>query len=291
MSQGRKLRVAAASPRVDRTLPEKENLPIAIRHMEEAADQGADIVCFPEGFPGPYFGPADFVSLAPLREAARRLSICVLAGMVEEYPEHENTYYLCQHLISSDGAVVGTYRRVLPNPHYMNEYLFRGKIIAPGSELEPYDALNTRIGVLVCSELWSPELPLILSLKGAEIIFAPIGGAIYELQENWEHIVRARAAENNAFVVVCQNAWGMEEVLTMIAGPDQLIAESRKPGVLVADVDLDRVTWLRENTQKMVLPKPYRAIPGMLRHRRPELYEKIVAPQDDRYDFWFFRNP
>jgi hypothetical protein len=90
-------------------------------------------------------------------------------------------------------------------------------------------------------------------------------------------------------VVVCQNAWGMEPVLTMIAGPDEPVASSYSPGVLVADIDLDRVTWLRENTQKMVLPKPYKAIPGMLRHRRPELYAPICQPQEDSYDFWFYK--
>jgi predicted amidohydrolase len=246
------------------------------------------MICFPEGFPGPYFGPPDFVSLDRMQEAARESRIAVLAGMVEAYEGRENTFYLCERVIGPDGTLIGTYRRVLPNPHYMNDYLFRGKAIAPGDEIEPFQIGEATIGVLVCSELWSPELPLILALKGAEIIFAPIGGAIYELQENWEHIVRARAAENNAFVVVCQNAWGMEDVLTIIAGPDDVVAESRKPGVLVADVDLDRASWLRENTQKMVLPKPYKAIPGMLRHRRPELYKTIAEPQAETYDFWFF---
>ncbi len=284
------IRIAAASPKVDRTRPEKENVQTALKHIREAAGKGADIICFPEGFPGPYFGPYEYSSLETLQEEARKSKISIIAGMVEPYQSDKDIFYLCERIIGQDGNLLGTYRRVLPNPKDMNEFLFPGKIIAPGDEMEVFPTKKAKIGVVVCSELWSPELPLILALKGAEIIFAPIGGAIYELQENWEHIIRARAAENNVFVVVCQNAWGMEDVLTIVAGPDEVIAQSYRSGVLIADVDLDRVEWLRENTQKMRLPKPYKAIPGILRHRRPELYSKICESQADAYNFWFFKN-
>jgi hypothetical protein len=85
--------------------------------------------------------------------------------------------------------------------------------------------------------------------------------------------------------------WGMEDSMGMIVGPDGVLAESRESGVLVADLDLDRLEVLRAQTQELKLPKPYRSIPGMLRHRRPDLYAEITAPRDDLYDFWYFKRP
>jgi hypothetical protein len=38
------------------------------------------------------------------------------------------------------------------------------------------------------------------------------------------------------------------------------------------------------------MPKPYRSIPGMLKHRRPDLYASITAPREDLYDFWYFEH-
>jgi predicted amidohydrolase len=142
--------------------------------------------------------------------------------------------------------------------------------------------------MLICSEAWSPELPLIMALKGADVLFAPIGGAVYELYDHWKCILSARAFENTMYVVTCQNMWGMEDSMGMIVGPDGVLAESRDPGVLVADLDLDRLTELRTRTQELKLPKPYRSIPGMLRHRRPDLYDEITKEREGLYDFWYY---
>lgn len=284
------VRVAAVSARSIRGEAESGNVARALDYIDQAADAGANFVCFPEGYPGPYNGPATYDSVEALSAKARERAVYVIAGMVElsdRYPGE--VYHLCLKLISPTGEVAGTYRRVLPNPKEMNHFLMGGKIIAPGDELPVFDTEFGRVGLLICSEIWSPELPLALALKGADIIFAPIGGAVYELAENWKHVLRARACENTLYVVTCQNIWGMEEGMGLITGPDGAVAESTEPGVLTGDVDIERLGWLRSQTQELILPKPYRSIPGMLRHRRPDLYGEITAPRDDLYDFWYFQ--
>lgn len=282
--------VAGVSARSTRGQAEEENLARALAYIDEAADAGAKFVCFPEGYPGPYNGPAVYSPVEPLGKKALERGVYVIAGMVElseRYPG--DVYHLCLKLIAPSGNVVGTYRRVLPNPKEMNSFLMGGKIIAPGDELPIFETEFGKVGLLICSEIWSPELPLIMALKGADIIFAPIGGAVYELTQNWKHVLRARACENTLYVVTCQNIWGMEDSIGLITGPDGALAESPAPGVLTADLDIGRLEWLRSQTQDLQLPKPYRSIPGMLRHRRPSLYDEIVAPRDDLYDFWYFR--
>jgi hypothetical protein len=119
--------------------------------------------------------------------------------------------------------------------------------------------------------------------------FAPIGGALYELMPTWRILVQARAIENLVYVVVSQNLWGKEEGLAVIAGPEGVLTEGSGPGVVVAELDLDRLSWLREREQQMVIPKPYRAIPGILKERRPSLYAELVDSKAPARDFYYFR--
>jgi len=285
------VRVAAVSPQSIRGEAEEANVQRAVDYVAEAADAGARIVVFPEGYPGPYNGPVTYSAVEPLAEAAQRHQTYVIAGMVERAEDYaDEIYRLAMKLIGPTGEVLGTHHRVLPNPKEMNTFLMGGKIIAPGDRLDVLGTDLGQVGMLVCSEAWSPELPLILALKGADILFAPIGGAVYELYDNWKCVLKTRAFENTVYVVTCQNMWGMEESMAMIVGPDGVLAESRDPGVLLADLDLDRLQWLRSKTQDLKLPKPYRSIPGLLRHRRPDLYGQIAAPREDLYDFWYFEH-
>jgi predicted amidohydrolase len=286
--QPRVKRIAAVSPRSLRGESEQAHVSRAVGYVEEAAKSGAQIVCFPEGYPGPYSGPASYSSAEALAGAARRHRVHVIAGMVELAPEGEGVYRLAMKLIDPRGEIRHTHHRVLPNPRNMNDFLMGGKVIAPGNSLEVCETEIGSIGMLICSEAWSPELPLIMALKGADILFAPIGGAVYELYDHWKCVLKTRAFENTMYVVTCQNMWGMEESMGMIIGPDGVVAESTKPGVLLGDVDLGRLETLRGQTEELTFPKPYRSIPGMLRHRRPELYHPITEERDDLYDFWYF---
>jgi hypothetical protein len=63
----------------------------------------------------------------------------------------------------------------------------------------------------------------------------------------------------------------------LIAAPEGILAQSADEGILLADLDLDRLEYLRSEEERIVFPKPYQAIPGVLRWRRPELYGALVA--------------
>src|SRR5919205_2997248 len=128
------VKVAAVSPRCYRGTSERDNVARALAAIDEAADQGAQIVCFPEGYPGPYNGPDSYSSVEPLSTKARERGVHVIAGMVErsEGQGPQAIHYLALKLIGPRGDLIGTYRRVLPNPKEMNEFLMGGKIIAPG---------------------------------------------------------------------------------------------------------------------------------------------------------------
>ena len=275
----RKVTVAAAQPRTFRGKDEPANLEAAVRAIGEAAAAGAQILCFPEGYPGPYSGPLDFQPLPDLCRAARRHQVYVVSGGLE--PATPDAFFNTLYLLGPDGDVLATYRRCQPAPEAVDRVLF-GRRVEPGGVPQAVEAPLGRLGLLVCSEIFSPELSRLLALEGADIVFAPVGGMIYELFDAWKVMIQARAIENHFYVVVCQNLYGMEDGLGTIAGPEGILAERRDAGLLVAELDLQRLEWLRTHEETLDLPKPYKTIPGLLAWRRPEVYGALAEGSHPR---------
>jgi len=70
-------------------------------------------------------------------------------------------------------------------------------------------------------------------------------------------------------------AYVAEHGLAMICSPEEILIESLKPGIFIADCDFERIRWLREQRDLYGPPMPWRAKPGVLRDwRRPEVYRK-----------------
>ncbi len=281
--------VAAVQPNTIRGEQEVENVSHALAAIEEAAGGGAQLVLFPEGYPGPYHGPADYSPFEQLSEQAKRFKIYVIGSWVEPAPDvGEGVFRLALKLIGPDGGLIGTYHRTQPNTPEVTDGLLPGKFVAPGDELTVFETPIGKIGTIICGELWWPEMSRVLALKGADIIVAPIGGVLYEIREAWRNIVWARASENMCYVMVTQNLFGMEQGLAVIAAPEEVLAESDQPGIIYATLDLDRLKWLRETEETLELPKTYRSVPGMFKDRRPELYKEIIEPNPVARDYYYF---
>jgi predicted amidohydrolase len=286
------IRVASVQPRAYRRQDEQRNVELAMRYLDEAAAAGARIVSFPEGFPGPYYDDLEWSAFESIAEKAREHRIHVIYGTVDPVPdETPGAYCVALRFIGPDGKLVDTYHRLQPTPDEVNRVLTGEKAIAPGQRVVVHDVEGVRIGMLICSEIFCPELVRLVALEGAEIIFAPIGALIYELRETWRCILWARAIENLCYVVTCQNLYGMEDGLGLIAGPEAILVEKREPGLVIADCDIDRIRWLRSQHESLELPKPYKVVPGLLGYRRPELYRKLVDENIEHYDFYHYRKP
>ena len=114
-------------------------------------------------------------------------------------------------------------------------------------------------------------------LQGVDIIAYPAGGAINELLPGWRTLIYARAIENLVFTVACQNLYGEEEGVATVASPEGVLAQAKGEGLIVADLDFDRLAFLRAEDEKIEFPKRYATISGVQRWRRPELYTELVA--------------
>ncbi len=272
------VRVAAVQPLTHREEREPENLPAALDYIRRAAEGGAGIVCFPEGYPGPYSGPMDFDPTEDLASAAKAHGVYVIAGRLEE--AGRDAFYNLLDLYSPAGERVYRYRRCQSAGDGVDLPLF-GRHVQEGDELKVLETPFGNVGLQVCSEVFSPEMSRVLALNGADIIFYPAGGMIYELSESWRVLVRARAIENYVYTVMCQNLYGMERGIAAIAGPEGLLAELDAPGIVFADLDIDRLKYLRETKEDLVMPKPYRTSPGLMDSwRKPELYGRIVERKE-----------
>jgi predicted amidohydrolase len=235
-----------------------------------------------------------------VRESARRRRIWVSAGRLEP-GALPDTFHITHKLVDDDGNVRATYRRVQPNHPIFNAYLMGGRHhVLPGDELMTVDAPFGRIGLLICSELFVPELSRILMLRGADIIVAP-GGGVHSptrtrLQDTWRAVARARAAENIVYVVMDQNLFSGSGGRTCIASPERMLATVDGPGIAGADLDLERLRVLRSHfyDDEMLSPPASDADvlwsrPGQSHDRRPELYGELIQPQADAFDYHYER--
>lgn len=302
MSKGRgSVRIAAVQPASFSGAEEHRNAAQACAFIDEAAAAGAGYVVFPEGYPGPYSGPMENDALDRVRDRARERRIWVSAGRLERGSLSE-TYHIAHLLIDDRGEIRARYFRVQPNHPVFNAYLMGGRHhVLPGDKLMTVDAPFGRVGLLICSELFVPELSRILMLRGADLIVAP-GGGVHgptrtRLQDTWRAVARARAAENLVHVAVTQNLFaGSRQGRGCIASPEQMLAQRDDPGLMVADLDLDRLDAIRSHYyDEEILSPPgpgdavYGCRPGQSHDRRPELYGELTHPQPDAFEYHYER--
>jgi 5-aminopentanamidase len=95
-------------------------------------------------------------------------------------------------------------------------------------------------------------------------------------------MVWARAIENLVYTTAVQNIYSADERgVGTIASPEAVVASATGADMLVADVDTDRLAFLRERDERIEFPKPYHTPPGLMRWRRPELYGELAAERPE----------
>lgn len=276
-------RLAMAQPRRIAGDDGTPNVAHAVDLIERAAAARADLVCFPEFSPGPVRAKDAFYDATEAMSAAAVASaINVVWSRTEACPDGLNR--LCVYVVGRDGATVLRYERTHPATIPYTEKN-EGELVSPADTFGEFTVDGLRFGIVVCSEMWTPEIARIVALRGAEIILSPAGGGFTSLTRNWQLINQARAIENVCYVGLTNNLWGPEQGAAMITGPEHPLAFAGRDELVVADLDLERLRWLRTHDDSMVEPKTFDSIPGLLRARRPELYGDLVAPQRDAYDY------
>jgi len=180
--------------------------------IDEAGAQGADLIVLPEVWTG--LGYADafpFEAMAEpipgpttdkLSARARRHGAMIVGSMYERAADgrHFNT----APFIDRDGSILGCYRKThlfdAQNRTDIPPGMMESKKVSAGDELPVYDTHAGKIGVFVCSDLRFPEIARVEALKGAQILVC-CSAFLSPRLDHWEFFLRARACENQVFVV------------------------------------------------------------------------------------------
>jgi predicted amidohydrolase len=269
--------IAIVQPISHRPGEDEANVADAVRAIARAADEGAQFICFPETYPGPWRMPASFDPTPAMVEAAAKYGLHVVFGTLEPIDDTAAYNLIC--MAYPDGRTPARYRRTHPNGPwiYTGGTAWEFQYVA-GHDFPVFDTVHGKVGLAMCSEVYVPEVARALALRGAELIFMPAGKDKRTLWATWRTLIWARAIENLAFVVTTQNLFTHEDRgLAMLAGPEQILFESTIAGVTVVNVSLDRIRYLRATRDEIGSSDRCAVKQGLLgpQWQRPELYDLI----------------
>jgi predicted amidohydrolase len=257
------------------TADKARNLETADRLVRRAAADGARLVVLPEKWSvlgrgeGLQAGaePLDGPAVAWARDAARELGIDLVAGSVSERVEGEQKLRNTSLHIGPDGEIAATYRKV-----HMFDVEVDGTVYRESAHEEPGDEVvlsatadGVELGLTVCYDVRFPELYRILAIRGARIVTVPAAFTLATTRDHWEVLVRARAIENQSFVIA-PNQIGEHPPGNRSGGRSMII----DPWGLVLAVAPDKETHVIADLDMELLAGVRERLPA-LRHARPEL--------------------
>ncbi|HEY2562586.1 MAG TPA: carbon-nitrogen hydrolase family protein [Acidimicrobiales bacterium] len=289
------MRVAAIQTTA--TADRADNLRTAAAFVSEAADAGAELVVLPE-----YFSVAG--SARSIRERAESLDgptvswaaeqssrhrIWLVAGTFPERPDTgsaDTRMRSTSCVLGPDGAVAAVYRKVhLFDVQVEGATFHESATFAPGQALSTVglspqpvrDGPSTRagegggavadpvLGLSVCYDLRFPELYRILALEGATVVTVPAAFTAATGPAHWEVLLRARAIENEVFVVAAgqigELPGGMPSCHghSMIVSPwGTVVAEAGDggTGMVIADLDFNEQARVRRQLPVLANRQP-----------------------------------
>jgi predicted amidohydrolase len=242
------------------------NLASARALLAEAASLGATLVGLPENFaylrlegsPIPCAQGLDGEIVGVLREAARRHRIWIVGGSFPERIPGDERVSNTSVLVSEAGEIVAVYRKI----HLFDVDLreaggaryAESAAIAPGKEIILAQTPFGPLGLSICYDLRFPELYRDLSARGARWLAVPSAFTPHTGKDHWEVLLRARAIENQAFVLAPAQCGRHSEARSsygrsLIIDPWGLVLAQvpDRPGVAVADCHLEDQDRIRQS--------------------------------------------
>jgi deaminated glutathione amidase len=276
------------------------NLATADRLTRAAAADGAQLIVLPEKWTAmgseqdlrAAAEPLDGRAVSWARATAAELRVDLVAGsFLERIPGEQKLANTCVH-VSAAGGVRAVYRKLHMFDVTVDGRSYReSDVELPGEEVvlsettaaagtggtgapsgdEPdggSGAQGVGLGLAICYDLRFPELFRILAVRGARMLALPSAFTLPTTRDHWEVLVRARAIENQAFVIaanqVGSHPGGMRSGgRSMIVDPWGVVLAQAPDDerYIVAELDLERQAQIRAQ-----LPA--------LANRRPEVYDQ-----------------
>lgn len=256
-----RLRVAAiqmvSTPRVD------ENLRDAEQGIAEAVGQGAELVALPEYFAIMGMSDADKVRVrehdgrGPIQDflaaRAREHGIWLIGGSLPLSADSVDKVLNSSVAYDPQGRRVARYDKIhLFSFRQGGESYDESATIQAGSRPASFATPFGRVGLSICYDLRFPELYRALAIT--ELLVVPAAFTETTGRAHWEILLRARAIENQCYVLAVAQG-GRHENGRETHGNSMLIdpwgeildRKAKGPGVVVGDLDRDRLNTVRAN--------------------------------------------
>jgi predicted amidohydrolase len=265
------VRVAAVQLNSTADLP--ANLASADRLTRAAAADGARLIVLPEKWTAigtdeqsraaaqTLDGPA----IAWARATARELGVDLVAGSIlERVPGQVKLANTSVH-VDPDGELRATYRKLhMFDVEVAGRTYRESELEQPGEEIVvSQTADGVLLGLSICYDLRFPELYRILAVRGARVIAVPAAFTLATTRDHWETLLRARAIENQAFVIAA-NQFGAHPGgqrsggRSMIVDPWGLVLAQApdREGYALAELDLERQLEIRAQLPSLANRRP-----------------------------------
>ncbi|HEX8158325.1 MAG TPA: carbon-nitrogen hydrolase family protein [Solirubrobacteraceae bacterium] len=269
------MRVAAVQ--LNSTADLDRNLEQADRFTRAAVADGAQLVVLPEKWSALGRGevlhagaqPLDGPAITWARSVARELAIDLVAGSIAE--RDANSTHPAPRLrntsvhVSPNGEIRAIYRKV-----HMFDVVVEGTVYRESEHEDPGDEVvlsatagGHELGLSICYDIRFPELYRILAVRGARIFSVPAAFTVPTTRDHWEILLRARAIENQAFVIAANQIGEFETGRasggrSMIVDPWGLVLAlaADRPGHIVADLDLQAQERIRSELPALANRRP-----------------------------------
>lgn len=247
-----------------------ENLENSLSSLAEAAQNGADLIVYPELQLSPFFPQYPAVdahrwimtqeNVRPFQEACKRNHIMAAPNF---YLGENGRNYDATFLIDADGEILGCQKMV----HIAQaEQFYEQDYYTPSDTgFQVYDTPFGKIGIVVCFDRHYPESIRTEALMGADLILIPTANTKAEPLQMFEWEVRVQAFQNSVAVAMCnrvgtegQMEFAGQSIVTDANGDVLMLADDTER-ILYADIDMTMIQHVRKS-------RPYTAL------RRKEWY-------------------
>ncbi len=251
------------------------NLKQAGKFIGSAVKNGADVAVLPEmfnccGHTKVMVENAEKIpgnTINNLSDKARKHGIYIVCGSIFEKVE-KNMVHNTSVIVGRNGEIVAKYSKIhLFDVDIQDKIRYKeSENVVAGEKVVTTDIGNVKVGMSICYDLRFCELYRSLALSGAQVIFIPSAFTSTTGEYHWEALVKARAIENQVFVIAANQIGTSPNNITcygksMVVDPwGRVLAKAEDDeNVVFAEIDLDILDEVRTE------------IP-LFEHRRTDLY-------------------
>jgi predicted amidohydrolase len=191
------------------------NLKTAMEYMERTSAGESKLVIFPEMYISGYsiigsYSKEDFLKTSVTIDDLSVTKVIKFCSKLDKYiilglplrDKSSDILYNAALFIGPKG-IIGIHRKItLPDGNYRGQKFCEGEYFTAGSELSIFKTPIGNFGILICYELFMPEIPRSLAVQGADYLVCLAAGPASQ-KKAFDMFLPVRAIENTAYLIFC----------------------------------------------------------------------------------------